>query len=44
MPSEDPILLVRNLNVRFQTLDGIVEAVRDASFSVAARETVAIVG
>jgi ABC-type microcin C transport system duplicated ATPase subunit YejF len=44
MPGEDPILLVRNLNVRFHTLDGMVEAVRDASFSVGSRETVAIVG
>src|SRR5687767_9955294 len=44
MPGEDPILLVRNLNVRFHTLDGVVEAVRDASFSVGSRETVAIVG
>jgi oligopeptide transport system ATP-binding protein len=44
MPGAESILQVRNLSVRFRTLDGIVEAVRDASFSVAARETVAIVG
>jgi ABC-type microcin C transport system duplicated ATPase subunit YejF len=44
MPGAESILQVRNLSVRFRTLDGIVEAVRDASFSVAAGETVAIVG
>jgi|RhiMetdeSRZDD1v2_1073273.scaffolds.fasta_scaffold01374_14 oligopeptide transport system ATP-binding protein len=44
MPGEEAILQVRNLSVRFRTMDGIVEAVRDANFSVAARETVAIVG
>src|SRR5262245_1354930 len=44
MPGEASILQVRNLSVRFRTLDGIVEAVRDARFSVAAHETVAIVG
>jgi ABC-type microcin C transport system duplicated ATPase subunit YejF len=44
MPGEASILQVRNLSVRFRTLDGIVEAVRGASFSVAAHETVAIVG
>jgi oligopeptide transport system ATP-binding protein len=44
MSGAESILQVRNLSVRFRTLDGNVEAVRDVSFSVAARETVAIVG
>jgi oligopeptide transport system ATP-binding protein len=38
------LLEVQNLSVRFNTADGIVNAVNDISFGVAARETLAIVG
>src|SRR5687767_14040292 len=44
MPPHTPILELRDLKVRFRTLDGMVEAVRGASFDVSAGETVAIVG
>lgn len=39
-----PLLNVQNLCVSFQTHAGKVEAVRDVSFTVESRETVAIVG
>ncbi|HEY7749089.1 MAG TPA: ABC transporter ATP-binding protein [Aestuariivirgaceae bacterium] len=44
MPGAVSILEVQDLRVRFRTLDGIVEAVKGASFSVKAGETVAVVG
>jgi ABC-type microcin C transport system duplicated ATPase subunit YejF len=44
MSDGGPILKLRDLKVRFRTLDGMVEAVRGASFDVSAGETVAIVG
>jgi ABC-type microcin C transport system duplicated ATPase subunit YejF len=45
MPEDGaPIFAIRGLNVRFKTLDGIVEAVRDVDVDVGAGETVAIVG
>src|SRR5215510_363763 len=40
----DPILTVKDLRVRFRTLDGIVDAVKSISLHVGAGETVAIVG
>src|SRR5262245_20198539 len=40
----DPILTVKDLRVRFRTLDGIVDAVKGISLHVGAGETVAIVG
>ena len=39
-----PILSLRNINVNFATLDGMVEAVKGVSLDVSAGETVAIVG
>ena len=39
-----PIFAIRHLEVRFNTLDGIVEAVRGVNVDVRAGETVAIVG
>ena len=39
-----PIFAIRDLEVRFKTLDGIVEAVRGVNVDVRAGETVAIVG
>ena len=38
------LLDIQNLNVRFKTNDGVVEAVKNASFAVNAGETLAIVG
>ena len=43
-PSPSAILEVRGLDVRFATPDGEVHAVRNLDFTVAAGETVAIVG
>src|SRR5215475_14457368 len=40
----DAVLSVRNLKVEFKTEDGIVHAVDDISFDVAANETLGIVG
>ncbi|MGH6925786.1 MAG: ABC transporter ATP-binding protein, partial [Propylenella sp.] len=40
----EPLLMVRDLEVNFETNDGIVQAVRGVDLDVAARETVAIVG
>ena len=39
-----PVLEVRNLRLSFQTISGRLQAVRDVSFSVAERETLALVG
>jgi ABC-type microcin C transport system duplicated ATPase subunit YejF len=39
-----PLLSVENIKVRFQTVDGVVEAVKGANFKVSAGETIAIVG
>src|SRR6187397_1570546 len=44
MSEGDPILAVKDLRVRFRTLDGTVEAVKGISLHVNAGETVAIVG
>ena len=41
---EDSILTLRNIKVKFRTLDGIVDAVKGVSLDVRAGETVAIVG
>jgi peptide/nickel transport system permease protein len=43
-PLANQLLVVEHLQVGFDTLDGHVAAVRDASFSVRAGETVGIVG
>jgi ABC-type microcin C transport system duplicated ATPase subunit YejF len=44
MAENDPILSVKDLRVRFRTLDGVVEAVKGISLTVNAGETVGIVG
>ncbi len=44
MAEGDPILAVRDLHVRFRTLDGTVEAVKGINLHVKASETVAIGG
>ncbi len=43
-PAREPVLSVRNLNTSFRTGDGWKNVVRNISFDIAARETVAIVG
>ena len=40
----EPILEVRNLNVRFATHDGVVHAVKNASFDIAEAECLGVVG
>ncbi len=40
----DPILEIKNLQVEFHTLDGVVHAVNDVSFSVEEGKTLGIVG
>jgi ABC-type microcin C transport system duplicated ATPase subunit YejF len=44
MAESDPILAVKDLRVRFRTLDGTVDAVKGINLHVDAGETVAIVG
>jgi ABC-type microcin C transport system duplicated ATPase subunit YejF len=39
-----PVFMLRNINVQFNTMDGTVEAVRAANIHVNAGETIAIVG
>jgi ABC-type microcin C transport system duplicated ATPase subunit YejF len=41
---KNPLLSVENIKVQFKTVDGIVDAVKGANFTVSARETIAIVG
>jgi peptide/nickel transport system ATP-binding protein len=43
-PIKRPFLEVNNLNVRFETDDGVVQAVTDSSFSVDRGQTLGIVG
>jgi peptide/nickel transport system ATP-binding protein len=43
-PNQRPFLEVKDLNVRFETDDGIVKAVTDSSFSVDRGRTLGIVG
>lgn len=40
----ESLLQINNLDVRFRTMDGAVEAVRDANFSIDKGQTVALVG
>ena len=42
--AREPVLSVRNLNTSFRTGDGWKNVIRNISFDIAARETVAIVG
>jgi len=44
MAASEPILSVKDLRVRFETLDGTVEAVKGINIKVNAGETVAVVG
>src|SRR5437773_12203023 len=44
MASDETILSVEGLHVRFHTLDGIVDAVKGINMHVKAGETVAVVG
>jgi peptide/nickel transport system ATP-binding protein/oligopeptide transport system ATP-binding protein len=44
MSAAEPLLAVENLRVRFQTEEGVVQAVDGVSFTVGAGEVVAIVG
>ena len=40
----DKILEVKNLKISFKTLNGVLPAIRDVSFSLKKGETLAIVG
>ncbi|TIM86159.1 MAG: ATP-binding cassette domain-containing protein, partial [Mesorhizobium sp.] len=44
MDTSETILSVKDLRVRFRTLDGVVEAVKGINIHVNAGETVAVVG
>ena len=44
MTASSPVLELENLSVRFKTFDGLVEAVRGVSLSVASGECVGVVG
>ena len=44
VPAAEPILQVRDLSVRFKTPDGVVDAVKGASFDIARGEVVGVVG
>lgn len=44
MAAAETVLNVRDLKVRFRTLDGAVEAVKGININVKAGETVAVVG
>jgi len=42
--NNEPLLSIRNLSLRFKTLEGIVQAVDDVSLDIAPGETVGLVG
>lgn len=44
LSEREPLLSIRNLNVKFYTQRGVVHAVRDISFDIGKGETVALVG
>ncbi len=44
VPAAEPILQIRDLNVRFKTPDGDVNAVKGATFDIAKGEVVGVVG
>jgi peptide/nickel transport system ATP-binding protein len=44
MSTDQPLLEIRNLAVRYRTADGVIDAVRDVSLTIARGEKVAIVG